>query len=65
MVVLFARCLYYTVAMHPFFQIYLCYQVEAGFISTGASICVQGTVLSSQGSKQKIELKVEKIVTVK
>lgn len=39
-------------------------QVNAGFISTGASICVQGTVVSSQGSKQKIELKVEKIVTV-
>lgn len=39
-------------------------QVEAGFISTGASICVQGTVVGSQGSKQKIELKVEKIMTV-
>lgn len=39
-------------------------QVEAGFISTGASILVQGTVVSSPGSKQKVELKVDKIVTI-
>ncbi|OVA03173.1 Aspartyl/Asparaginyl-tRNA synthetase [Macleaya cordata] len=39
-------------------------QVESGFISTGASVWVEGTVVSSQGSKQKIELKVAKVITV-
>uniref|UniRef100_A0A3Q7G3B0 Aminoacyl-transfer RNA synthetases class-II family profile domain-containing protein n=1 Tax=Solanum lycopersicum TaxID=4081 RepID=A0A3Q7G3B0_SOLLC len=35
-------------------------QVENGLISTGASVWIEGTVVSSQGSKQKIELKVGK-----
>ncbi|KAF5729848.1 hypothetical protein HS088_TW20G00213 [Tripterygium wilfordii] len=39
-------------------------QVESGLIATGASIWVQGTVVESQGSKQKVELKVNKIVVV-
>ncbi|KAL8160326.1 hypothetical protein V2J09_001863 [Rumex salicifolius] len=39
-------------------------QVESGSVSTGASIWVQGTIVASQGSKQKVELKVEKLVTV-
>ena len=40
------------------------FQVEAGHISTGASIVVHGIVVGSPGSKQKIELKAHKIVTV-
>uniref|UniRef100_A0A6N2MK87 Aminoacyl-transfer RNA synthetases class-II family profile domain-containing protein n=1 Tax=Salix viminalis TaxID=40686 RepID=A0A6N2MK87_SALVM len=39
-------------------------QVETGLVTTGASIWVQGTVVKSQGSKQKVELKVIKIVAV-
>ncbi|KAF7810098.1 asparagine--tRNA ligase, chloroplastic/mitochondrial [Senna tora] len=39
-------------------------QVETGLITTGASIWVQGVVVKSQGSKQKVELKVKKIVLV-
>ncbi|CAI0503982.1 unnamed protein product, partial [Linum tenue] len=39
-------------------------QVESGSIATGASLCVQGTIVESQGSKQKVELKVNKIVLV-
>ncbi|XP_059443494.1 asparagine--tRNA ligase, chloroplastic/mitochondrial [Corylus avellana] len=39
-------------------------QVEAGSVATGASIWVQGIVVASQGSKQKVELKVKKIVVV-
>ncbi|KAH0686837.1 hypothetical protein KY284_017390 [Solanum tuberosum] len=39
-------------------------QVENGLISTGASVWIEGTVVSSQGSKQKIELKVQKLVVV-
>ncbi|MBA0857690.1 hypothetical protein Goshw_015670 [Gossypium schwendimanii] len=39
-------------------------QVESGLIATGASIWVQGTLVASQGSKQKVELKVEKVVVV-
>ncbi|KAL4344215.1 hypothetical protein AHAS_Ahas11G0156100 [Arachis hypogaea] len=39
-------------------------QVESGSITTGASIWVQGVVVESQGSKQKVELKVNKIVLV-
>ncbi|XP_022892794.1 asparagine--tRNA ligase, chloroplastic/mitochondrial-like [Olea europaea var. sylvestris] len=39
-------------------------QVESGLISTGASAWIQGTIVSSQGSKQKIELKVEKLITI-
>lgn len=40
-------------------------QVENGLISTGASVWIEGTVVSSQGSKQKIELKVQKLVVVR
>ncbi|KAF8412424.1 hypothetical protein HHK36_000388 [Tetracentron sinense] len=39
-------------------------QVESGFITTGASVWIQGTLVSSQGSKQKVELKVEKVEMV-
>lgn len=39
-------------------------QVESGLVTTGASIWVQGVVVASQGSKQKVELKVEKLVVV-
>ncbi|XP_051146836.1 asparagine--tRNA ligase, chloroplastic/mitochondrial [Andrographis paniculata] len=39
-------------------------QVENGVISNGASIWIQGTIVASQGMKQKIELKVEKLVMV-
>ncbi|OMO59671.1 Aspartyl/Asparaginyl-tRNA synthetase, class IIb [Corchorus capsularis] len=39
-------------------------QVESGLISTGASIWVQGTLVASQGAKQKVELKVDKVVLV-
>ncbi|XP_044477355.1 asparagine--tRNA ligase, chloroplastic/mitochondrial-like isoform X2 [Mangifera indica] len=39
-------------------------QVESGWITTGASIWIQGTVVASQGSKQKVELNVKKIVVV-
>ncbi|CAL1375836.1 unnamed protein product [Linum trigynum] len=39
-------------------------QVDSGSIVTGASVCVQGTIVESQGSKQKVELKVNKIVLV-
>ncbi|KAM7525570.1 hypothetical protein LguiA_015472 [Lonicera macranthoides] len=39
-------------------------QVESGLVTTGASVSVQGTVKTSPGSKQKVELGVEKLVTV-
>ncbi|XP_013655815.2 asparagine--tRNA ligase, chloroplastic/mitochondrial [Brassica napus] len=39
-------------------------QVESGSVLTGASISVQGTIVASQGTKQKVELKVEKIIVV-
>lgn len=39
-------------------------QVKSGLITTGASIWIQGNVMPSQGSKQKVELKVNKIVLV-
>ncbi|KZV45339.1 hypothetical protein F511_04077 [Dorcoceras hygrometricum] len=39
-------------------------QVENGVISTGASVWIQGTIVASQGSKQKVELKVDKLVTI-
>ncbi|EXC28311.1 Asparagine--tRNA ligase [Morus notabilis] len=39
-------------------------QVESGSVATGASIWVQGIVVSSQGSKQKVELKVKKILVI-
>ncbi|XP_059657557.1 asparagine--tRNA ligase, chloroplastic/mitochondrial [Cornus florida] len=39
-------------------------QVESGLITTGASVWVQGLIVKSQGSKQKVELKVDKLVVV-
>lgn len=39
-------------------------QVESGFIATGASVWIEGIVVKSQGSKQKIELNVSKVITV-
>ncbi|CAN0908493.1 Asparagine--tRNA ligase, chloroplastic/mitochondrial [Linum grandiflorum] len=39
-------------------------QVESGAIITGVSVSVQGTIVESQGSKQKVELKVNKLVLV-
>ncbi|KMZ65538.1 Asparagine--tRNA ligase [Zostera marina] len=39
-------------------------QVESGLVATGASVMVVGIVVRSQGSKQKIEIKVEKIVLI-
>ncbi|CAN1748202.1 Asparagine--tRNA ligase, chloroplastic/mitochondrial, partial [Linum perenne] len=39
-------------------------QVESGAIVTGVSVSVQGTIVESQGSKQKVELKVNKLVLV-
>ncbi|XP_074317436.1 asparagine--tRNA ligase, chloroplastic/mitochondrial-like [Silene latifolia] len=39
-------------------------QVEAGCIATGASILVEGVIVGSPGSKQKIELKVDRVETV-
>ncbi|CAH8386754.1 unnamed protein product [Eruca vesicaria subsp. sativa] len=39
-------------------------QVEAGSVLTGASVYVRGTIVASQGSKQKVELKVDKIILV-
>ncbi|KAH7568540.1 hypothetical protein JRO89_XS06G0012600 [Xanthoceras sorbifolium] len=39
-------------------------QIESGLITTGASIWIHGTLVESQGSKQKVELKVDKIVMV-
>ncbi|XP_030469380.2 asparagine--tRNA ligase, chloroplastic/mitochondrial isoform X1 [Syzygium oleosum] len=37
-------------------------QVESSLVSTGASIWIQGILVASQGSKQKVELKVKKIM---
>ncbi|KAL7160426.1 hypothetical protein ABFS83_01G094400 [Erythranthe nasuta] len=39
-------------------------QVESGSIATGASVWIQGTVVASQGSKQKVELKVDKLILI-
>ncbi|XP_042512386.1 asparagine--tRNA ligase, chloroplastic/mitochondrial [Macadamia integrifolia] len=36
-------------------------QVESGSITTGASVCMEGTVVSSQGSEQKVEFRVTKV----
>ena len=38
--------------------------MESGAVTTGASVLVEGIVVSSQGSKQKVELKVARLVTV-
>ncbi|XP_078448139.1 class II aminoacyl-tRNA and biotin synthetases superfamily protein [Wolffia australiana] len=39
-------------------------QVEAGVVTTGASIAVEGILVGSQGSKQKVELRVEKLSVI-
>ncbi|XP_031502304.1 asparagine--tRNA ligase, chloroplastic/mitochondrial [Nymphaea colorata] len=39
-------------------------QTISGFVTTGASVWVEGVLVESQGSKQKVELKVEKLDTV-
>ncbi|KAK2356231.1 asparagine--tRNA ligase [Trifolium repens] len=39
-------------------------QVESGLITTGASVWVQGVVVKSQGTKQKVELKLNKLVLI-
>lgn len=39
-------------------------QVESGIVSTGASVLIEGTLVSSQGAKQKVELKVSRLVTI-
>lgn len=39
-------------------------QVESGLIATGASIWVKGILVASQGSKQKVELQIEKLEMV-
>ncbi|KAK9274675.1 hypothetical protein L1049_021926 [Liquidambar formosana] len=36
-------------------------EVKSGLITTGASVCVQGIIVPSQGSKQKVEMNVRKI----
>ena len=40
------------------------FQVESGDVNTGASIMVEGVLVGSQGSKQKVELRVEKLNVV-
>ncbi|CAA7391606.1 unnamed protein product [Spirodela intermedia] len=39
-------------------------QVESGSVTTGASLMVEGVLVSSQGSKQKVELRVEKLTVI-
>lgn len=39
-------------------------QVESGIVATGASVLIEGTLVGSQGSKQKVELKVTRLVTI-
>ncbi|KAJ8464576.1 hypothetical protein OPV22_027128 [Ensete ventricosum] len=39
-------------------------QVESGFFTTGTSVLIEGTVVSSQGSKQKVELKVARLILI-
>ncbi|CAL9081316.1 unnamed protein product [Musa textilis] len=39
-------------------------QVESGFLTTGTSVLIEGTVVSSQGSKQKVELKVARLILI-
>ncbi|OAY66184.1 Asparagine--tRNA ligase, chloroplastic/mitochondrial [Ananas comosus] len=39
-------------------------QVELGAVTTGASVLVEGVVVSSQGAKQKVELKVARLVMI-
>uniref|UniRef100_A0A1D1ZCD0 asparagine--tRNA ligase n=1 Tax=Anthurium amnicola TaxID=1678845 RepID=A0A1D1ZCD0_9ARAE len=39
-------------------------QVESGFVTTGASLMIEGVLVSSQGSKQVVELRVEKLLVI-
>ncbi|KAF3773994.1 Asparagine--tRNA ligase [Nymphaea thermarum] len=39
-------------------------QIISGFVTTGASVWVEGVLVESQGSKQEVELKVKKLDTV-
>eukprot|EP00268_Persea_americana_P025473 TRINITY_DN2484_c0_g1_i3.p1 TRINITY_DN2484_c0_g1~~TRINITY_DN2484_c0_g1_i3.p1 ORF type:complete len:588 (+),score=109.09 TRINITY_DN2484_c0_g1_i3:47-1810(+) len=39
-------------------------QVDSGLITTGTSLCVEGILVRSQGSKQKVELKLAKLTIV-
>ncbi|WOL10518.1 asparagine--tRNA ligase, chloroplastic/mitochondrial [Canna indica] len=39
-------------------------QIESGLITTGTSVLVEGTVVSSQGTKQKVELKVARLIMI-
>ncbi|XP_072956669.1 asparagine--tRNA ligase, chloroplastic/mitochondrial [Typha angustifolia] len=39
-------------------------QVESGAVTVGASILVEGVVVSSQGTKQKVELRVARLVMI-
>ncbi|XP_068649508.1 asparagine--tRNA ligase, chloroplastic/mitochondrial-like [Aristolochia californica] len=39
-------------------------QIESGLVTTGASVCIEGSLVRSQGSKQKVEVKAAKVVTV-
>ncbi|PKA46467.1 Asparagine--tRNA ligase, chloroplastic/mitochondrial [Apostasia shenzhenica] len=39
-------------------------EVESGSVATGASVLVEGILVSSQGSKQKVELKVNRLVMI-
>ncbi|XP_011620961.2 asparagine--tRNA ligase, chloroplastic/mitochondrial isoform X2 [Amborella trichopoda] len=37
-------------------------QVLSGSVNTGASVCIEGILVKSQGSKQKVELQIEKLI---
>ncbi|ERM94035.1 asparagine--tRNA ligase, chloroplastic/mitochondrial isoform X1 [Amborella trichopoda] len=39
-------------------------QVLSGSVNTGASVCIEGILVKSQGSKQKVELQIEKLIIV-
>jgi asparaginyl-tRNA synthetase len=39
-------------------------EVEAGRVTTGASVSIEGVLVESQGSKQKVELQASKLLLV-
>ncbi|KAG0612212.1 hypothetical protein M758_6G010500 [Ceratodon purpureus] len=39
-------------------------KIEAGLVNTGASVAIEGVLVESQGSKQKVELKATKLTLV-
>jgi asparaginyl-tRNA synthetase len=41
------------------------WQVEAGRVTTGASVSIEGVLVESQGSKQKVELQASKLLLVR